>query len=85
MSAADHTLRELVWMAESKRKLCGHLAAWHVAMILARMPFTAVALDPAAINPFRDKSQSTPESTAMADLQRWKANRRWELTYKSGP
>lgn len=47
------TLRTLSVMAQARKRHEGELAAWHVAQIVARLPFTAVALDPTAINPYR--------------------------------
>lgn len=67
-------------MADGKRKFSGDLAAWHVAMICARMPFTAVALDPMAINPYRSGKPSG-KSSAMAELEKWQSRRMWAAMY----
>lgn len=50
----------------------GELAAWEVSQIVARIPWTGVALDPDKINPYR---QQAPESPAMARLKKWQARR----------
>lgn len=60
-------------MATERRRFLGELTAWQVAQIVARIPFTGVALDPAKINPYR---QHVGESPAMERLRKWQAKRR---------
>lgn len=75
-----YTLRELFWMVKAKLRTMGDLAAWHVAHILARMPITAVALDPREINPYRfGESKATTE--AMEKLKAWQARRIWQVMH----
>jgi hypothetical protein len=59
--------------AEAKRHR-GELAAWHVAQVVARLPFTGEVLDPRQINPYREQ---TPPSDAAVRLERWMKKRKW--------
>lgn len=63
------TLRELVWMAEERKRVWGELAAWHLAGLVARLPFTAQALDPSKINPY---GRERPQSEKLNALLAWK-------------
>lgn len=57
-------------MAGGRKRVMGELAAWHLAMLVARLPFTAKLLDPDQINPYRVER---PKSAAMLELEAWKA------------
>lgn len=59
-------------MATERRRFMGELAAWQVAQIVVRIPFTGVALDADKINPYR---QQVEESPAMVRLKKWQARR----------
>ena len=63
-------------MADERKRETGLMAAWHAAMIIARLPLTGEALDPNAINPY-GTGKPAPESKAMQDLKRWQAKRTW--------
>jgi hypothetical protein len=75
VSAADHSLRELVWMAEGR----GLLTAWHLSGLVARLPLTGADLSPAAINPFR---LSRAADRAIEEIRAWRARRAWRHTYR---
>jgi len=61
-------------MVSARRQFLGELAAWHASAIIAHLPFTARALDPATINPYRRRS------AALARVEAWQAKRRMRLT-----
>lgn len=69
----DRTFRELCWAARERRRFDGELAAWHVAEIVARMPFGAVRLNPSEINPYR---VVMPKSAKRIELENWQARAR---------
>lgn len=59
-------------MARARRSFAGELAAWHLAQLVARLPFTAEALVPDQINPYR--IEKTPTAT-LAEIE-WRNKRR---------
>ena len=74
------TLRELVWMTDAKRRFVGEVTAWHLAGIVAYMPFTGTQLSPAEINPYRVE----PANPLIERLAKLRANLRWEAMFKRG-
>lgn len=72
------TLRELVWMATERRRFMGELSAWHLAGIIAYMPFTAARLNPTEINPYGTK----PTNPMIERLAKLRANLAWEAMFK---
>jgi hypothetical protein len=43
-------------MTRERKRVLGELAAWHLAGVAGCMPFVHARLDPAAINPYRDRA-----------------------------
>lgn len=61
-------------MAAERKRVMGELAAWHVAQVVARIPFAGAPPDPATINPYREQR---PPTEAQLRLERWKKKRKW--------
>jgi len=80
VNAREFSLRELVWMATSRRRQMGELAAWCVCWIIARMPLTGTVLDPLTINPYA--TEPPPEkSKELAELEAWQAKKKWQIIH----
>lgn len=58
----------------------GELAAWHVAKLIAFLPFTATALSPLEINPYGEQDAPV-KSKAMAELEAWQKRRKWKVLH----
>lgn len=54
----------------------GELAAWQVAMVIARI--TGEQLNPATINPYRIEPA---KSAALKRIEEWQARRRWRVIH----
>lgn len=67
-------------MARERQRSAGELAAWHVAMIVARIPLSGEVLDPAQINPYRAER---PKCEALRKLEEWQARRAWRAMFKA--
>lgn len=65
-----HTLRELAWGARERRRFAGELAAWHMANIVARIPFAGTPPNPTDVNPYRIVKAKSKE---LIELERWQA------------
>ena len=48
-------------MASERKRVWGELAAWHMAHIVARLPFTAQVIDFREINPYGKPKPPNPE------------------------
>ena len=64
----------MVWMCAERKRVWGELAAWHLAGVVARMPLTAVDLDPKEINPYRAPE---PEREDVRKAREFIAKRMW--------
>lgn len=64
-----HTLRELAWAARERRRFAGELAAWHMANIVARVPFAGTPPNPADANPYRVVKAKSKELIALEEWQ----------------
>lgn len=68
-------------MAAEKRRVMGLLAAWHLASVVAFLPFVnKTDLDANEINPFRG---AEPEDEGVARAKRFIASRRWRAVAKA--
>jgi hypothetical protein len=52
----------------------GELAAWHMAEVVARIPFAPAPPDPNQVNPYREQVAPTP---GQVRLEKWKRRRRF--------
>lgn len=61
-------------MAAERKRTWGLLAAWHMAGVLARMPFNALQIDPHEVNPFKGDE---PEDPGLARIKAFIKRRMW--------
>lgn len=48
-------------MAGERKRVMGEIFAWHLAGVVGHMPFTARALNPADINPYKGVRRDSPQ------------------------
>lgn len=60
------TLRRLWGMVAAKREYDGGLAVLGACLVVAHIPLTGKALDPDAVNPYRQRSPEAAEQLAAA-------------------
>ena len=62
------TFRELMLMADEKKRVAGELAAWHIAQIVAMF---GEKVDPGQLNPYRVVSRAEKEARERLKKQRF--------------
>ncbi len=65
----DHTIRELAWAARERRRFEGELAAWHMANVVARIPFAGRPPEPGDVNPYRVVRAKSEKLRALEEWQ----------------